>query len=64
LGGKEIARSVKEYLEFVQNRVVKEIKGEGIKEKIAKLKLEIQALYPTWEHEELIEPTIRYFAQV
>lgn len=62
LGRAEIARSVREYLEVVQNRVAKAITGEGVEEKIAQLKLEIQSLYPTWEHENLIEPAIRYFA--
>jgi hypothetical protein len=36
--------------------------GEGIETLILKLKPELLATYPTWEHDRFIDPAIRYFA--
>ena len=62
LGQAEIARSVREYFGDVQARVKKMAESEGIEPLISKLKPELMAAYPTWEHDRFIEPAIRYFA--
>jgi glyoxylase-like metal-dependent hydrolase (beta-lactamase superfamily II) len=46
----------------VQARVKKMAGSEGIEPLISKLKPELMAAYPTWEHDRFIEPAIRYFA--
>jgi glyoxylase-like metal-dependent hydrolase (beta-lactamase superfamily II) len=62
LGQAEIARSVREYFADVQARVRKMAEGEDIEALVSKLKPEVLATYPTWEHDRFIEPAIRYFA--
>ena len=62
LGQAEIARSVREYFADVQARVKNMGESEGIEPLISKLKPELMAAYPTWEHDRFIEPAIRYFA--
>jgi len=63
LGQAEIARALLVYFTDVQGRVRKLAAGENIDALVSELKPQIKATYSTWEHEQFIEPAIRYFAQ-
>ena len=62
LGGAEIARSVREYLQDVKRRTASKITRGSDDDAITELTPAIRADHATWEHPQFIEPAIRFFA--
>ena len=58
LGGVEIARAVREYLDAVPTRIAHGADDAGINAAVQR----VQAEHPTWEHQQFIAPALRYFA--